>query len=179
MLNGLQAFIYAGCQDLGPGYCDVGPEMGETNADVLLLRSIAERRLPFLGVGTGIQLLNVALGGTLRSINGLDQTSPRHTHPHNPRHCLKTRRGSFLRAVCPDDQTPVNSLHDFAVEHVAVGFSVTATSPEGTVEAIESESGDWLAVGIQCAPQADISNLDLRIFKTFVQLVLSREPKFA
>ena len=51
--------------------------------------------------------------------------------------------------------------------------------PGGETPAIESESGDWLAVGIQCVPQADISTLDLRIFKTFVQLVLSREPSFA
>ncbi len=178
VLDGLQAFIYAGCQDLGPHYSDVGPEMGESNSDVLLLRSIAEKRVPFLGIGTGIQLLNVALGGTLRSLGGRDQELPRHTHPHNPRHCLKTERGSFLSTVCPDDHTPVSSLHNFAVEHVAVGFSVTATSHEGSIEAIESDSAEWLAVGIQCVPQSDTANLDLRIFRAFLQRVASREPQF-
>jgi gamma-glutamyl-gamma-aminobutyrate hydrolase PuuD len=84
-----------------------------------------------------------------------------------------------MRTICPDDHTPVSSLHNFAVEHVAVGFIVTATSHEDSIEAIESDSGDWLAVGIQCVPQSDTASLDLRIFRAFVQRVAAREPQFA
>jgi gamma-glutamyl-gamma-aminobutyrate hydrolase PuuD len=177
VLTGLQAFVFAGCQDLGPGYCEDGPEMSETNADVLLLRSIAERRLPFLGIGTGMQLLTTALGGTLCSLRDAEGSLARHIYPHNPRHGLRIRRGSLLDRVCHDRPALVGSMHAVAVDQVPVGFAVTARSPDGAVEAIESDSGQWLAAGIQFLPQPAGSGLDLRLFDRFVRSVLSREAR--
>ena len=175
VLDRLHGFVYAGCGDLDPQSDAFDPEAGEAYPAVLLIRTIAERRMPFLGIGTGIQLLNVALGGTLRSLSGRDQTAVRHTHPHNPRHRLKTTDGSFLREVLPGGSTLVSSIHETAVDDVAVGLAVSATCPDGLVEGIESETGDWIAVGIQFLPEPDAADLDLRIFKAFVRDVQSRQ----
>jgi gamma-glutamyl-gamma-aminobutyrate hydrolase PuuD len=66
-------------------------------------------------------------------------------------------------------------MHSLAVKEVPVGFSVTARSPEGAIEAIESDSGNWLAVGIQFLPHPGCADLDLRLFRAFVGEVVARE----
>ena len=63
------------------------------------------------------------------------------------------------------------------VMEVAPGFRVTATAPDGVVEAIESASDDWIAFGTQFHPEYDsASALDQRIFEEFVDAVRLREP---
>ena len=175
LLDRLHAFVYAGCRDLDPQSQAYDPEAGEADPAVQLIRTIAERRMPFLGIGTGIQLLNVALGGTLRSVRSGDETAVRHTHPHNPRHFLKTTNGSFLRKVLPATSTLVSSIHEAAVDDVAVGLAVSARCPDGLVEGIESETSDWIAVGVQFLPEPDTADLDLRVFRAFVQDVQSHQ----
>ena len=60
-----------------------------------------------------------------------------------------------------------------AVDEVAAGFRVTARCPDGVVEAIESESADWFALGTQFHPEADsASALDGRIFEEFLDGVM-------
>jgi putative glutamine amidotransferase len=128
--------------------------------------------MPFLGMGTGIQLLNTALGGSLRSVaGGGDETVP-HIHPHNPRHPLQTIPGTLLhKLLVAGRSTLVSSSHAMAVDDVAVGLVVSARSPDGLVEAIESETSDWMALGVQFLPDPHADDLDDQIFRTFVHHV--------
>ncbi len=143
--------------------------------DRRLVRLIAERRLPVLGIGAGMQLLNVMLGGNLlyhipedrpAALPHLDPLDPAH------RHTLELTPGSLMERVYGDGELRVNSMHHMALDDIAPGFRVTARCPDGIVEAIESTTSDWFAIGTQFHPEAPTASaLDRRIFEEFVDAV--------
>jgi putative glutamine amidotransferase len=136
-----------------------------------LMRLAAERRLPVMGVGCGLQLVNVSQGGTLflhigedlpQAIPHLDAMDPNH------RHALTIEMGTLMERVYGEGEIRVNSMHHMAIDDVAPGFAVTARCPDGVVEAIESTT-DWFAFGTQFHPENEsASALDLRIFEEFI-----------
>jgi len=142
------------------------------DADRLLVRLVARRRMPVLGIGVGMQLLNVSQGGNLflhipedvpKALPHLDRMDPAH------RHALVVEPGSLMERVYGEGEIRVNSMHHMAVDEVAPGFVVTARCPDGIVEAIESTSDDWFAFGTQFHPEHDSATaLDLRIFEEFL-----------
>ena len=146
--------------------------------DRTLMRLVAERKMPVLGIGCGMQLLNLTQGGNLflhlpedlpRALPHADATDPTH------RHALEVERGSLMDRVYGEGEIRVNSMHHMAIDEVAPGFAVTARCPDGVVEAIESTADDWFAIGTQFHPQSDsASALDLRIFDEFVAGAASR-----
>jgi len=140
--------------------------------DRMLLGQIAERRMPVLAIGAGMQLLNVAQGGTLflHLPEELPTAIP-HKDAHDPehRHGLEVVFGTLMERVYGDGEIRVNSMHHQAIDDVAPGFQVTARCPDGVVEAIESTQEDWWAIGTQFHPEAEsASALDVRIFEEFV-----------
>lgn len=147
--------------------------------DRLLMKMIADRRLPVFGIGVGMQLINVTLGGNLflHLPEDLPAAVP-HKDPQDPahRHALNVTRGSLLERVYGDGEIRVNSMHHMAIDEVARGFSVTARCPDGVIEAIESNREDWFAIGTQFHPEADsASALDIRIFEEFIDGVRTRK----
>jgi putative glutamine amidotransferase len=149
---------------------------GDVGFESTLVRLIADRRVPFLGIGVGVQLLNVALGGTLFEIVG-SQRGMYHAYPHNPRHTLLTKPGSLMERVYGHETSLVNSPHHVAIDELAVGFAATACCRDGVVEAIESETDDWFAIGVQFCPEPDMAPApDLRIFEELVEEAITRNP---
>ena len=140
--------------------------------DRMLVRLVSERRIPVLGIGAGMQLINVANGGNLRLHIPEDKPSALpHFDPLDPdhRHTLVLTPGSIMDRVYGDGELRVNSMHHMAIDDLAPGFEVTARCPDGIVEAIESQMPDWFAMGTQFHPEArTASALDLRIFEEFV-----------
>ena len=143
--------------------------------DRRLMQAVAERRLPVLGIGAGMQLLNVMMGGNLMfhipedrpaALPHLDPLDPAH------RHTLELTPGSLMERVYGDGELRVNSMHHMAVDDVAPDFEVTARCPDGIIEAIESKNPDWFAIGTQFHPEAQTASaLDRRIFEEFVDAV--------
>lgn len=141
-------------------------------SDRVLVHLVAERRMPVLGIGCGVQLLNVAQGGTLflhipedvpRALPHADAMDPNH------RHALEVEMDSLMGRVYGEGEIRVNSMHHMAIDDLAPGFRVTARCPDGIVEAIESTMDDWWALGTQFHPEApSASALDGRIFEEFV-----------
>jgi len=146
--------------------------------DRRLIRMVAERRMPVLGIGTGMQLLNLSQGGNL--FLHIPEDVPRalpHSDPMDPnhRHALEVEHGSLMERVYGEGEIRVNSMHHMAVDEVAAGFAVTARCPDGIIEAIENTSDDWLAIGTQFHPEGmSASALDLRIFEEFIAGVSGR-----
>lgn len=140
--------------------------------DRLLMRLVADRRLPIFGIGAGMQLLNVTLGGNLLLHIPEDMpTALPHKDPLDPehRHTLELVSGSLMDRVYGEGELRVNSMHHMAIDDVAPGFTVTARCPDGVVEAIESTMEDWFALGTQFHPEASTASaLDMRIFEEFV-----------
>ena len=179
ILDRLDGFVLIGGQDLDPrrdGFM-LHPTVRPMDArrevfDRRLADRICERRMPVLGIGVGMQLLNVTRGGNLFLHIAEDlPTAIPHKDPQDPghRHGLEVEPDSLIGRVYGDGEIRVNSMHHMAIDEVAPGFAVTARCPDGVVEAIESVIDDWFAVGTQFHPEADsASALDQRIFEEFV-----------
>jgi putative glutamine amidotransferase len=179
LLERLDGFIMVGGGDLDPRrdgfmlHCSVRPmERRREEFDRTLVTAIGRRRLPVLGIGVGMQLLNISQGGNLflhipedlpKAIPHFDAMDVAH------RHALVVEPGSLMERVYGEGEIRVNSMHHMAVDDVAPGFAVTARCPDGVVEAIESIRDDWFALGTQFHPEASsASALDLRIFEEFL-----------
>lgn len=149
--------------------------------DRMLAETVAELRIPALGIGLGMQLLNVTQGGTL--FLHLPEDFPDGL-PHfdlldaNHRHAMTVAPGSLMEKVYGDGDIRVNSMHHMAVDDVAPGFRATAHCPDGVVEAIESVMPDWLVVGTQFHPESrSATALDMRVFHEFFAGVKSRQTQ--
>lgn len=183
--SSLDALVFVGGGDLDPrndGYM-LHPFVRRMDPrreafDRALMNEAASRRLPVLGIGVGMQLLNVSQGGTLflhiqedipRALPHRDAMDPYH------RHGLVVEKGSLLDAVYGDADVRVGSAHHMAVDDIAPSFLATARCPgDGVVEAIESVRDDWFALGVQFHPESQAATvLDHRIFREFIKGVAS------
>ena len=114
--------------------------------EIALVRLAVNLDLPMLAVCRGLQVVNVALGGTLHQDLGTD-THTRRFHPVNlvgDSHTAAAM-GSITARAC-------HSYHHQAIDRVAEGFAVTARADDGTIEGIEGISSRWL-VGVQWHPE--------------------------
>ncbi len=184
VLDQLDGFVLVGGPDLDPhrdGYMRhptvrcMDPR--RETFDRMLCRLISERRLPVMGIGVGMQLLNITEGGNLflHIPEDLPHALP-HRDPQDPahRHGLEVVPGSLMERVYGDGEIRVNSFHHMAIDEVAPGFEVTARCPDGVIEAIESIRPDWFALGVQFHPEApSASALDMRIFEEFIDGVIT------
>ena len=142
--------------------------------DLQLALWAVEDEKPLLAICRGMQVLNVALGGTLWQDIGVEMPGAlphRHAGPRDVlSHALEVEAGSRLRAVLGADEIAVNSLHHQGVRDVAAGLAVTARSPDGLVEGVEHEDHRF-ALGVQCHPEELFERHDwaARIFHELVR----------
>ncbi len=178
-LERFDAVLLPGGADLGPGRYGQEP-LPETvdvvdfqdDLDLAAARAVVERDVPTLAVCRGMQVLNVALGGTLRQ--HLEETTVRH---RAGLHEVRVRPGSRLHAVVGTERVPVSSYHHQAVDVVAPGLTVTATAVDGVVEAVEHETAD--IIGVQWHPE-DLhasSSSDAALFADLVDRGLKRSSE--
>ena len=143
------------------------------DADRHLLARIFERKTPVLGIGVGMQQLNVFAGGTLhlhlpadnpKAMPHFDQTGA----PH--RHMVLIEENTRLDDIYGTQELRVNSAHHQAVNQMGKRMRVAAKAPDGVIEAIEATDPNWFCVGVQWHPEADTASaLDVQIFDCFVQ----------
>lgn len=126
---------------------ELDPALDRT--EMRLVREARDACVPVLGICRGQQLINVALGGSLfQHIDGHDL----HGRPRDLlSHSVEIEPDSEFGQVVSGESSMVNSLHHQAVGQVAPGLRVTARSPDGVVEGLES--GDGLVVAVQCHPE--------------------------
>lgn len=140
--------------------------------DRRLAKLAYERRIPTLAIGGGMQTLNVVCGGTLFQHVAEDILKP--MHHRDPveeclRHLIEIVPGSRLDEVYGPGEIRVNSDHHMAVNHLASVFRVSATSPDGVIEAYESNNDDWFCMGVQFHPECHTASaLDLQVFEALI-----------
>ena len=128
--------------------------------EVPLSRAAMARDVPLFAICRGVQVLNVAAGGTLVQdipsavASELDHSiqEPRHAPAHDVRITPETVLSSTLGDAPRLDTCTVNSRHHQAVQEVAPSFVVSAVSTDGIVEAIE-RPGAQFCVGVQWHPE--------------------------
>ena len=134
-----------------------GPLVPErTETELRLLRGAIEGGLPLLGVCGGMQLFNVALGGSLHQDLPTDLGIRIHQQPPPkdvPTHEVDVVAGTRLAALAGAGRLRVNSTHHQAVKAVAPGLLVSARAPDGVIEGIELP-GHPFALGVQWHPEA-------------------------
>jgi putative glutamine amidotransferase len=177
-LNGL---LLSGGVDIEPRYYHENPhpQLGETDPqldemELALARYALESNLPTLGVCRGMQLLNVALGGSLyQDLHAQYPGSLHHANPHLPRntiiHGVQVERGSRMEGILGARKVVVNSLHHQAIKQPGRGVCITGRAEDGVAELMEVP-GHRFMLAAQCHPEELYAEhlAWSRLFKAFI-----------
>lgn len=163
-----------------------------------LVERVLDRGLPVLGMCRGLQILNVALGGTLvqdvalvdawaehpsdrgwkawREVERASLAGEDEVPPH-PRHPISVEPGSRLHAALGVDEIDVDSFHHQALERVAPELTVVARAPDGVVEAVELDGATYvLAVQWELQEEWRVDRRFLEPFRQFVAAAAAATP---
>ncbi len=178
----LDGLLFAGGVDVHPNeygepvetFCGEIDTMRD-GVELKLAHWAMEKQLPTLGICRGIQLLNIAAGGSLyQDVHA--QVPNVLPHPHqkgNPynflAHPITIAPDSTLARSFGITEMSVNSLHHQALKQVAPGFRVVAQAPDGIIEGIESTNNHF-CVAVQFHPEwlQDDDARVLGLFRAFV-----------
>ena len=179
IVDELDGILLAGGEDCDPAvygeerHPTVEPMDPRRQSNDLSLAKIARSRgIPTLGICLGLQVMNVANGGTLvQDIDSQMETDIRHaSKPENrARHEVVVEKGTKLASIVGAGEVNVNSSHHQAIKDVPRDLKVTAHAPDGVVEGIEDPRHPFY-VGVQWHPE-DMKGEDSAssIFKAFVE----------
>ena len=143
----------------------------------LIRRAVASKDMPVLCICRGMQVLNVALGGTLHAhIPDIRETDiHRNTDGGWILHECSMQPGSQLARIMDADCVSAYSGHHQAVDRVAVGLEVAATAPDGIIEALVAQAHPWL-IGVQWHPEKSTEH-DPTQQRLFDELVAAAEMR--
>ena len=133
--------------------------------------------LPVFGICRGIQVMSVAMGGSL--YQDIPSEFPKEASPQaqikgvDSRHTIEIVTGSRLNQITGKRTDAVNSAHHQAVKETGDGFEVTARTKEGIIEAMENKSKRFV-LGVQYHPERMIETADFqehrrKLFEAFIQ----------
>ncbi|MEH7747323.1 gamma-glutamyl-gamma-aminobutyrate hydrolase family protein, partial [Neobacillus drentensis] len=173
--------ILSGGEDVDPKlfgqdpHQQLGPTTPERDvAEIAMVRYALENNIPILAICRGVQILNVALGGTLiQDIQSQVQEPIQHNQKidrSRDTHWVTIATDSKLFEMVGSEQVRVNSLHHQAIDKVANDLRVVARSSDGIVEAVEYIHPSTFTVGVQWHPESMAStNHEMNnVFKEFI-----------
>lgn len=152
------------------------PRLGSVDRDrdyweIYLIRRAVRQKIPVFGICRGLQIINVALGGSLyqdlpgqAGIYGHNQDKPAEKVSHR----VWVEEGTLLYKIIKRKRIWTNSLHHQAVKVVAPGLLVSARTEDGVVEALESPGGSFL-LAVQWHPERLASPGARKLFTAFVE----------
>ena len=186
-LDGIDGLMLTGGGDVAPSrYGEAAhptveeAEPGRDEFEIELVKAARARNLPIFAICRGVQILNVACGGTLvqdiplQMAGALPHSFPVPAHQaYELAHDIWIEKDSLLaklmRDRIVDDGCAVNSRHHQAVKQVATGFVVSATAPDGVVEAIEDPAAPF-CLGVQWHPENFFRTGEFRaLFEGFLE----------
>ncbi|MGH2870333.1 MAG: gamma-glutamyl-gamma-aminobutyrate hydrolase family protein [Solirubrobacteraceae bacterium] len=203
-LEPLAGVVLAPGRDIDPGRYGQTPdpllaatEPRRDEFEFTLVTAALARGLPLLGVCRGMQVLNVARGGTLHQDVRLHPPWREHPSdpgwkawkqmeraavdgaaaiPPHPRHPIAVAPLSILEDALGGRAASVNSFHHQALDELGAGLRATAVAPDGVVEAIELEGSPVL--GVQWELQEEY-RIDARFAAVFEWFVAAAEAYWA
>ena len=176
VLDLLEGIVFVGGDDVAPELygAERDPRTGPRNerrdaVELSLMRRALDRDLPVLAICRGIQVLNVARGGTLiqHLADHIDQRPHREDDSTYGVHDVVTVPGSRLRAIVGERAT-VHSHHHQGIDRIGEGLVAAAhADPDGTVEGLEDPSRRF-CVGVLWHPDADAEGTGASLFQALV-----------
>jgi putative glutamine amidotransferase len=180
LLDGLSGLCLSGGPDLHPAIygADPHPALGPTEPEldrfeVALVRAAEEREMPVLAICRGLQVLNVARGGTLtQDLPALRPSDIEHRQPQpasTPTHHVRLRAASLTACCLGMHEAMVNSFHHQAVDRLGSGLREVGWAPDGVIEALEATDRaftvavQWHAESMVRSPEQD------RLFAAFAE----------
>ena len=179
LLSAVDGLLLLGGGDISPGLH--GGESHEAiyetdeerdRFEISLVLGAVKSGLPGLGICRGIQILNVALGGTLHAHlpDVVGETVKHKPEPSSAiEHELSVTPGSRLAEVMGQLEFSANSDHHQAIREIAPRLSAVAEAPDGVIEAVEMPGHPWL-VAVQWHPERTAAEdpIQQRLFDQFV-----------
>lgn len=189
VVNEVDGILLPGGDDVLPSLYGADPhptfdaaEPGRDAYELELATRAGDADLPLFAICRGIQVLNVARGGTL--VQDIPSELP-DAIPHEVRdtpftiaHDVWVSEGTLLHTLLREridgDACPVNSRHHQAVQKVGSGLVVSATAPDGVIEAVEDPSKRF-CVGVQWHPENFYRTGEFRaLFEAFITAAQER-----
>jgi putative glutamine amidotransferase len=179
LLTRLDGLLFSGGGDIDPAYFNGTPHRkvygiipDRDELEINLVRLAAQQGFPFLGICRGIQVINVALGGTLFT-HIADQLPLALKHDHDDyafiAHRVMVEPNSRLRDILKDSEVETNSLHHQGVERLAPNLAAVAVSADSLVEAIEIP-GHPFGMAVQWHPEGMPDSPQMQaLFSAFVE----------
>jgi putative glutamine amidotransferase len=168
-----------GRERLDNGTVEVDPERDAL--DFELLERASAIAAPVLGICRGLQVVNVARGGTL--VQDIPSERPSEVVHQRAReeaarlraarltrmdHDVRALAGTLLSDIAGAMEFPVNSRHHQAIEMLGDGLRISGIAPDGVPEAVESSDGHWL-VAVQWHPENLLDAVSRALFGAFAR----------
>lgn len=181
-LDACDGLLLTGGEDIDPSWFGadpsplLSPPSQERDLFELALFAVArQRELPILGICRGIQLINVALGGTLFQDLPSERPGSVDHSPSGARdarsHVVRMQPGSRVATALDATEASVNSVHHQAIKDLAPGLVATGWSSDGLIEVAESQPGAGWILAVQWHPEemyADRGAPDHGLFSALV-----------
>ncbi|MED3964536.1 gamma-glutamyl-gamma-aminobutyrate hydrolase family protein [Niallia taxi] len=181
MVDHCDAILLSGGEDVDPQFYGQDPhrKLGSTiplrdTVELAVLKVAMEKQKPILAICRGVQILNVALGGTLfQDIPSQVRDSIQHTQTvdrSRDTHWATIDKNSRLYEILGVEKERVNSLHHQAIDGLAEELNAVAKSSDGIIEAVEHKSYPAFLLGIQWHPESMAATYE-RMNEIFAQFV--------
>ncbi len=190
LIERLDGVVLTGGGDIDPARFDelAHPTVSEVSPardalEIALVEHALGRELPILAICRGLQVLNVALGGSLFQDVGTDpgtQVAHSQEAPRNiPTHRVKIDSGSQLAGVLGVDALGVNSLHHQAIKALGRGLRAVAFAEDGLIEGAELDDESRFVLGIQWHPEEMVTDSApaRRLFRALVDAAIRRSAR--
>ena len=182
-LDGVDGVLFSGGEDMDPAWYETPmsphadpPSRERDLFELALFAAARQRELPMLGVCRGIQLINVALGGSL--FQDLPTERPGAVD-HNARtardargHVVRLTSGTRAAAALGTLEVRVNSFHHQAIRDLASGLVATGWTEDGLIESVESPADTPWLLAVQWHPEemhADRAAPERGLFRALVE----------
>lgn len=181
LLYMLDGVMFSGGEDINPSWYEEekSEKCGSINDkrdyyELMLFKMAMDRNIPILGVCRGLQMVNVAMGGSLiQDIPSEHPSEIKHGVYDNslvPAHDIRIEGNSLLSDILGRTELGVNSRHHQGIDRLAKGLKATAWSPDGIIEAVEAYPARQI-MAVQFHPELNTAagdTVQLKIFKHFV-----------
>jgi putative glutamine amidotransferase len=182
LLSRLDGVLFTGGGDIETNHYQAvahpkvsGVEPARDQLEINLLKRVVSHGKPFLGICRGLQLINVALGGTLYA-DIADQVPGADKHDYYPgwerdylAHSVSVDQETRLAGILGESVVDVNSFHHQAVRQLAPDLVPTAYSPDGIMEACELPDHPF-GLAVQWHPEWLTADAPMRgLFQVFVE----------